>query len=97
LIVLYSRKGIFVKRFGLGKYPLKVYTERMEGYITLAEAARRHGYSDPRTLRQAVHDGRIAGERIGNTWLVKEDSVREYVARTKKRRGRPVIKHGAAI
>jgi len=66
------------------------YNGDVRGYLTLKDAARRYGYADEgRALRSALQHGRVAGEKVGNTWLVEEASLRAYVARTNGRAGRP--------
>jgi excisionase family DNA binding protein len=57
--------------------------------ITLAGAAERLGLA-PSTLRQQVHNGRLAATLVGKTWMVTEAEVERYRASSRGKPGRPV-------
>lgn len=59
-----------------------------EGYMTIAEAAKRFGYST-RTLRYAAMRGTLPAQLVGNIYMVHEDDMRAHVERTGHERGRP--------
>jgi excisionase family DNA binding protein len=56
--------------------------------ITLAQAAERLGLSTS-TLREQVHRGRLAAQKIGRDWLVEETEVDRYRLESKGQAGRP--------
>jgi excisionase family DNA binding protein len=56
-----------------------------EDVLTVDEAARRLGVSS-RRVRSLLASGRLGGEKLGGTWLVRADSVRRR-ARTTHRTG----------
>ena len=46
----------------------------MDGYVTVAEAARRLGRSIEQ-VRRYLREGRLAGRRIGQQWFIEEEAV----------------------
>lgn len=57
-------------------------------YITIAEAARRHGFNDPSALHKAVRLGRLKTERFGPCATVTTDAwIAEYEATLTPDRG----------
>jgi len=55
-------------------------------YITVAEAARRSGYSI-RTLQKLLKKGKVKGIKPGRDWFTTLEAVMEY--KRKAIRGRP--------
>ena len=46
----------------------------MEGYITVPEAAERLSRSTEQ-VRRYLREGKLAGQRIGNQWFIREQAV----------------------
>jgi excisionase family DNA binding protein len=64
----------------------------MEGYVTLKDAAARLGYRDASALRQAIRREQLNAEKIGTTYLVKEEELQRYISASPKTghpRGKP--------
>jgi hypothetical protein len=57
-----------------------------EELISLAEAARRYGFSHA-YLRDLAASGRLKAVKIARNWLTTPTSVEEYI-RSRKRRGK---------
>lgn len=51
--------------------------------LTIKEAVEVSGYSRPR-LTQLAKEGTIEGRKIGPIWLIKEESLRVYMAQPHK-------------
>jgi len=49
----------------------------MDGYVTVAEAARRLGRSIEQ-VRRYLREGRLAGRRIGQQWFIEEEAVADW-------------------
>jgi excisionase family DNA binding protein len=47
----------------------------LQGYLPLSEAIRKYQGISLGYLSRLVRNGIIEGERVGNQWLVKEDSL----------------------
>ena len=48
--------------------------ERVEGYITVQEAARGMGRSTEQ-VRRYLREGKLVGQRIGGQWFIREPAV----------------------
>jgi len=55
--------------------------------LSLSEAAKRFNIPVP-TLRAAVQSGVLPGQKIGNQWVVSQQSIEQFLANRPKR-GRP--------
>ena len=49
-------------------------SSEMEGYITVPEAAERLSRSTEQ-VRRYLREGKLAGQRIGNQWFIREPAV----------------------
>lgn len=63
----------------------------LEGYVTVAEAAKKSGYS-VRHLQNLLKKGVIPGTKPARDWFVRLEDVLEY----KKRAPKPGPKHGTS-
>lgn len=54
---------------------------------TIAEAAEYLGYAAQSTFSQACIDGIIPAHKLGNTWIVEENILRELLKKTYKHQG----------
>jgi excisionase family DNA binding protein len=61
---------------------------RIEGYMTLAEAAATYGYST-RTLRYAITRGTLPAMMAGKLYLVTAEDMEAHAKRTGHAAGRP--------
>ena len=52
--------------------------------LTLEEAADIYNVNAA-TLRRACWSGKVQGEKLGGTWLVRSTDLEQYLAKTKKR------------
>jgi len=53
---------------------------QLEGFVTIPEAAAISGYSK-NFLRILARQGKIAGVKVGNTWLINRESLLAYQAK----------------
>lgn len=59
---------------------LRQVTGRMPSWASwsIREASERTGYH-PEYLRQLLSDGKIEGEKLGQMWLIKVESLQAYI------------------
>ena len=60
----------------------------MGKFLTTQEAAKMLGVSASR-IRQLISENRIKSKKIGRDHLIKEEEVRYFAKRGRKKRGRP--------
>jgi len=55
----------------------------MERWLSVSQAAKQWEKSAV-YIRKMVRNGRIKGQKVGNTWVVDEDSIKEFMASERK-------------
>ena len=62
----------------------------LNDYLSIAEAAEVLGIH-PGTVKRLCREGRLAAEKIHNTWLIHNDILQVFAMEYRGRRGRPLI------
>lgn len=66
--------------------PFTAVLPSSEARVTVAEAAAIHGVTSE-TIRKAIVAGRLAAERHGQSWSIRETDARQFRIRRRKRDG----------